>query len=118
VEAGVVGEAAGDLGGDPPAISSSSPAICPCTRAMTSHVLGSCYDEQNDNSGNVAESGNDTDDEVFEDIANGGAHGQHDTDVDIGSLDDEALFGILKKIVCIFLFFPQHFTHYILSAFI
>ena len=34
VEAGVVGEAAGDLGGDPPAISSSSPAICPCTRAV------------------------------------------------------------------------------------
>jgi len=68
---------------------------------MTSHVPGSCYDEQNDNSGNVAESGNDTDDEVFEDIANGGAHGQHDTDVDIGSLDDEALFGILKKIVCV-----------------
>jgi hypothetical protein len=63
---------------------------------------GSLCDELDDDHDEVAESDDETDYQTHMDGANQRSHGQNSVEGHLACLDDETLFGVVKKLVCTF----------------
>ncbi|PVH64311.1 hypothetical protein PAHAL_2G234500 [Panicum hallii] len=61
---------------------------------------GSLCDELDDDHDEVAESDDETDYQTHMDGANQRSHGQNSVEGHLACLDDETLFGVVKKLVC------------------
>lgn len=66
------------------------------------HDRGSLCDELDDDHDEVAESDDETDYQTHMDGANQRSHGQNSVEGHLACLDDETLFGVVKKLVCTF----------------